>query len=188
MFLFDDFTLGKPPYFVHINIGSTRYGKFYMLNSIVVFLLLLTTWGILSGFFTPLFIALAVFSCALSVWFRYRMKTNENYPPVFSNLFRFPLYTLWLIKEIFKSTFAVARLVWTPGQKIAPSFAWIPTAQHSNLNKTIYANSITLTPGTVTVVVRGNQLGVHALENSSLEDLRNGNMDQTILKYFKEAL
>lgn len=159
-----------------------------MLNGFILFLLLLGTWWVLSGFYTPLFIGLALFSCALSVWLRIRMKTNEVQLPIFSNLLRMPIYLAWLIKEIFSSTFSVVKLVWQPKLKLKPAFAWIPTAQHSNINKTIYANSITLTPGTVTVTIRGNQLGVHALEASSLQDLREGGMDRKIHQYSKESI
>lgn len=154
-------------------------------NFTALFLCLLGTWFLLSGFTSPLFITLAVFSCAIAVWLRARMRTDQKDRPFLVNIIQFPVYLVWLIKEIFKSTFSVAKLVWHPNLTLKPTFAWIPTAQQSDVGKTMYANSITLTPGTITVVVRGNQLGVHALQSESLDDLRSGEMDKRILECYK---
>lgn len=89
-------------------------------------------------------------------------------------------YILWLIKEIAKSSLAVTKLIWSGDLKLSPSVAWIPTKQTTDFYRVIYANSITLTPGTITVCPENKRLLVHSLEGSSLKDLEKGEMDRRI--------
>jgi multicomponent Na+:H+ antiporter subunit E len=153
-----------------------------MQKALTLFSILLATWFVLSGFFSPLFIILGVVSCALAVWSQLRLHPDYKSTTSFSHLIQMPAYSIWLIKEIILSSFAVAKIVWQPNITISPVFAWIPTAQRESLSQTIFANSITLTPGTVTVLVRGNQIGVHALSQSGIDDLWKGDMDRRVSK------
>ncbi len=159
-----------------------------MQKALTLFFILLATWFVLSGFFSPLFVILGVISCALAVWSQFRLHPRYESIASFTHLIHMPAYSLWLIKEIITSSFAVAKIVWRPVINISPVFAWIPTAQRDSLNQTIFANSITLTPGTVTVLVRGNQIGVHALSQSGIDDLWEGDMDRRVTKLSQEAV
>ena len=69
----------------------------------------------------------------------------------------------WLIKEILFSTIAVVKIIWSPKMSINPVFEHITTMQQTGAGMVLYANSITLTPGTYTVDIEGRKLFVHSL-------------------------
>jgi|GEM_PF-5247096 len=72
-------------------------------------------------------------------------------------------YFPWLVREMLISSLRVARLVFTP-KKIAPEIVRKKTKIGSDLGRVIYANSITLTPGTITIDLDKDCLIVHSLE------------------------
>ncbi|WP_342257157.1 MULTISPECIES: Na+/H+ antiporter subunit E [unclassified Rickettsia] len=90
--------------------------------------------------------------------------------------YKAPLYFLWLLVEIYKSAFAVIKIVWGRDMKIEPTFEWVDAEGLPEIGQVIYGNSITLTPGTVTLDINNNMLLVHALNKSSIDDLKNGIM------------
>ena len=101
---------------------------------------------------------------------------NEGLP-----LFFFPRilnYLLWLFKEIFNSNIATAKVIIT--DKIDPEIFTIKVSQNSDVGKATYANSITLTPGTVTTQIDKNTFEVHALNSDFGDDVRNGEMDKKV--------
>ena len=89
-------------------------------------------------------------------------------------------YFLWLLKEIAKASWTVTKIIWSRDLRISPVVAWIPTKQRTDICRVIYANSITLTPGTITIDLEDKAVLVHALEKSGIEDLRTGEMDGRI--------
>jgi multicomponent Na+:H+ antiporter subunit E len=72
-------------------------------------------------------------------------------------------YFGWLFVEIIKANVAVVKAVMSPDLEISPTMTKIPTAGKSDLAKTMFANSITLTPGTVAVEMAEDHILVHAL-------------------------
>lgn len=92
------------------------------------------------------------------------------------------LYISVLIKEIFKSNFHVAKIVLSPKLNISPSIVTINTKLKSELNKTILANSITLTPGTLTLNMNEDKLIVHCLDIESANGLVNNSFEDILLK------
>jgi multicomponent Na+:H+ antiporter subunit E len=97
------------------------------------------------------------------------IKVNHN----------FIFYFFWLIKEIISSSLSVIKIIWSKND-VRPTFEWIDTKQQSDIGLVIYANSITLTPGTVTLDIKDNMLLVHALEQISIDHLKHGEMDQRV--------
>ncbi|MPN50037.1 Na(+)/H(+) antiporter subunit E [bioreactor metagenome] len=91
-----------------------------------------------------------------------------------------------LIKEIFKSNFHVAKVVLSPKLNISPTIVTITTNLKSDFDKTILANSITLTPGTLTLDMTEEKLIIHCLEENSIKDLQNSIFENILLK--KEEL
>lgn len=89
-------------------------------------------------------------------------------------------YILWLIKEIIKSGLSVTKLVWMRDLKLNPVVIWISTKQTTDAKRVIFANSITLTPGTITVCIENQRLMVHSLEYSGIKSLKEGEMDGRI--------
>ena len=91
-----------------------------------------------------------------------------------------PGYVLWLGAEIAKSNWDVARRILKPERSISPTMITLHTGQATELGQVIYANSITLTPGTVTVGLRDGVAEVHALTRDNADDLEGGDMDRHV--------
>lgn len=91
-------------------------------------------------------------------------------------------YTIILIKEILVSNINVAKIVLSPKLEISPQVIIIRTKIKSDFNKTIFANSITLTPGTLTISLDGDKIAVHCLKDEFALGLNNSDFEKIILK------
>lgn len=96
--------------------------------------------------------------------------------------FTLPIYLIWLAKEVVIANIAVARCVWLGKKSISPRIIVVTANQKSDLGIVIYANSITLTPGTVSIDLEGNNIVVHALNEESAADLLTGEMDRRVCR------
>jgi multicomponent Na+:H+ antiporter subunit E len=137
-------------------------------------------WLALSGHYTPMLVVIGGVSavgCALAAA-RMRILDAEGHPIEW--LFAWITYFPWLVGEIAKSAWAVNRIVLTPGLPICPALTVVKASQRSSIGIATFANSITLTPGTITVAVNGNDLTVHALVQESAADLAGGEMDRRV--------
>ena len=151
-----------------------------MLHAISLGLVLFGTWLLLSGYFEPLLLSFGVASCLTVVWIAHRMDmVDREGHPIHLGL-RMIGYWLWLIGEIVKSNFDVAKRIIDPKLPIQPNMFWTKASQHSDLGQVIYANSITLTPGTVSVRVTGGRILVHALTAESAASVEQGDMDRRV--------
>lgn len=147
-----------------------------------LFILLFAAWLVLSGFFSAFFIISGVTSCAVAVFISYRLGAL---PYGACRLFfrpRFFTYNIWLLKEIIKSSWDVSVRMWQLQPDISPRLAWVPTVQKDEVGLTMFANSITLTPGTVTVMVEPDRMLVHALCSEGISGLQEGDMDRRVAK------
>jgi multicomponent Na+:H+ antiporter subunit E len=144
---------------------------------------LLAFWLALSGYYTPMLVTLGVVSTAVCVLVAIRMRTaDEEGAPI--ELLRGAItYYPWLLKEIAKSAWAVTRVVLHPSLPISPTMATVQGGQRTAAGLATYANSITLTPGTVTVGVDGQMLTVHALMRDGALDLEAGGMDRRVSQF-----
>lgn len=113
-------------------------------------------------------------------------RSKYSFPSNLSKAKYAALYIWILIKEIFKSNFHVAKIVLSPKLNISPAIVTITTKVKSDFDKTILANSITLTPGTLTLDITENKLIIHCLEKESITDLQNSSFENILLK--KEEL
>lgn len=127
-------------------------------------------WLLLSGHYTPLLLTLGVLSCALVTWLSMRAESvdSEIISRVHFNL-AFWLYVPWLMKEIFIANLAVAKIILDPKLPISPSMVLFHGSQKTDVGKALYANSITLTPGTITTGIEGQAFEIHALTTADLE-------------------
>jgi multicomponent Na+:H+ antiporter subunit E len=92
------------------------------------------------------------------------MRVIDETPIKFQmNWFSFVTYCFWLLKEILKSNIAVTKTILSPQIKIKQNMFDVPLAPKSEAAQVIFANSITLTPGTITVETEENSLLVHSL-------------------------
>lgn len=137
-------------------------------------------WLTLSGHYTPLLLGFGVASVALVVWLSGRMHIIDHEGQVAGLHPRILLYWLWLGGEILKSAWRVSRLIWGPMDRIQPALRRTANTHTDDLHSVIYANSITLTPGTLSVAVHEHEIEVHALEPATLDTLDAGTMRRKV--------
>ncbi len=90
---------------------------------------------------------------------------------------------LWLLlREIFKANWQVLRLIWSPRMEVEPELHTFHTKVKSDFGKAILANSITLTPGTITVHVRDDLFMVHCLDRELADGLEDSEFAQRLEK------
>ncbi|MGH4138152.1 Na+/H+ antiporter subunit E [Clostridium sp.] len=98
------------------------------------------------------------------------------------NIMPWIVYTIILIKEILVSNFNVAKIVLSPKLVISPQIVTINTKIKTDFHKTIFANSITLTPGTLTISMDRDNITVHCLKEEFAKGLINSDFEKIILK------
>lgn len=137
-------------------------------------------WLLLSGHFEVLILAFGVVSIALVVWLSARMHIvdGESYP--FSLMPRLSRYWAWLLTEIIKSNLDVAKRVLGPSSAVQPLVFDAPASQSTDLGLVIFANSITLTPGTVSLDIEKGRIRVHALHPDIAKGVIQSGMDARV--------
>ena len=142
-------------------------------------------WLALSGYFKPFLLIGGLVCTVLIVLLAQRMKLldDEGHP---AHLLRGAVtYRPCLLWEIVKAGWAVTKAVLAPRLAVSPTMTRVVASQSTPACIATYANSITLTPGTITTAVNGNILTVHALEQSGAIDVEGGGMDQRVLAFEK---
>ncbi len=161
-----------------------------MKRSATLGLLLFAVWQLWSGMsfpwgphYEPLLLVMGVVSTALVVLIAARMNVvdAEGAPVEFVNL-RVLLYIPWLAWEIVKANVDVVKRILDPRLPISPNVIQVAASQSSELGQVVYANSITLTPGTVSVVVDASTITVHALSREAAAGVETGEMDRRVTR------
>ncbi|WP_045216440.1 Na+/H+ antiporter subunit E [Desulfonatronovibrio magnus] len=147
--------------------------------------LLMALWLILSGRFGLEPIIYGLLSVGAVVWLNFAtgtvpMKTGETVSGQCINVYRLIIYTFWLVIEIIKSGFFVAYLILHPKMPINPMIVRFQTKLPNPLARVILGNSITLTPGTLTLDIQEDYFTVHAIVDEVEEDLVSGNMEARV--------
>ena len=157
-----------------------------IIHSLSLGAVLLIVWLLLSGHYTPFILTLGVASCIVVVTVTLRMDIadHEGHPIHLS--WRALIYWPWLLVEIIKANWDVARRVLSPSLPVTPTMIRVKASQTSDLGQVIYANSITLTPGTISVDVANGEILVHALSREGAEELEGGEMDQRVTRMVGE--
>lgn len=133
-----------------------RYG-------LILALAMAAFWLAMSGFFTGMLLSLGAISIVLTLWLCARMGILDGetapylYVPLTLN------YFVWLGKEIYKANIAVVKAVMSPEMNISPTMVSVPVNRKTDMGATMFANSITLTPGTVSIEMNEDTILVHAL-------------------------
>ena len=137
-------------------------------------------WMLLSGHTEPLLLWLGLASVTVTVLIANRMDVidREGHPIHLS--LKGLVYWPWLLWEIAKANVDVARVILRRDMPIEPAVLNIEGSQKRELGHVIYGNSITLTPGTVTVDLEGGKLQVHALTRLAADGLLSGEMDRRV--------
>jgi multicomponent Na+:H+ antiporter subunit E len=160
----------------------------------VLFVVSLGFWFVMSGHYDLLHVGSGVLSSAVVAsltlgverrghLFASRHAGAPEHGPLFrvsAAWGRFLVYLPWLLYQMLKSALQVAGVVVHPRMPIDPVLVRLPVRLSGDLPLTTFGNSITLTPGTVTVDVEGREFVVHALTRAAAEDLRSGAMESRV--------
>jgi multicomponent Na+:H+ antiporter subunit E len=148
---------------------------------LLVFLGCLVFWFVLAGHFEVLDVVMAVLASAAVA------RVNRRDEALSEMLARMPgllAYAPWLLREIWTANVQVVKLVLDPSLPIDPVVIQVPMRYSSDLARTTFANSITLTPGTITLDVDGDTLIVHAITRAGAADLLAGTMARRVGRVF----
>lgn len=148
----------------------------------ISFVNLALLWMLLSGYLKPNLLVLGVLSCVLVTILAMMMKVYLSNDERFKFAIRMPFYLPWLFKEILLANLAVARKVLIPGSDIQPQCINTKPSQKTNTGIALLANSITLTPGTISIDYDDNNLLVHALTDETAQGVIDKDMDKRITK------
>ena len=134
-------------------------------------------WLALSGHYTPLVTSFGVLSVVLVVYLCERMDVIDHEGVPYEMTGRMLMYVPWLLWEIFVANVEVAKVILDPKLPISPRIVLFHGTQDTDLGRALYANSITLTPGTITTGVEGHDFQVHALRSADLQTDEEQKMD-----------
>ena len=148
------------------------------MKSFILFFILFSLWLLMSGHYNVLIVSLGIISCAFCVYVAKRGKLidDEGLPIFFMP--RLLNYLIWLFKEILKSNLSTAKVI--INGKVEPETFTVKTSQVTDVAKVTYANSITLTPGTVTTKIQKGVVEVHALNSDYGTDVRTNDRDKKV--------
>ncbi len=155
------------------------------LRMLILLAALTAAWLLWSGIYKPLLLSLGAFSCLLTFVIVKRMGYFDEDTFALRFSLRLLAYWGWLIKEIVLSSLAVAKVVLHPRLPISCRVIELKASTPHAVGQVIFANSITLTPGTLTLDLYEGQLKVHALTQATADDLMSGEMDHRVARLRK---
>ena len=151
-----------------------------MLRASATFSILFILWILLSGHTEPLLLFLGVASCVLTFTLAYRMEVFHPHSHTLQLSAQLPHYLPWLFWQIVLSNIAVARIILRPRISPKPQAMWIPATQKTTSGIALHANSITLTPGTLSVEVKKGEILVHSVSEEIAKDIEAGEIDRRV--------
>ncbi len=156
-----------------------------IIKTIIICIINFTCWFIFSTNTEPFYLYSGAASTLIVAFlaFRLQIMQSNNWHHYFN--YRILSYGLWLVKEIITSTIDVAIRIWQVKPDLSPEYFWIPSHQKNDIGRTIYSNSITLTPGTISIVVDDEKYYVHALTHDSKKSLEVRHMDSLVCNLSK---
>ena len=152
-----------------------------MKRALSLFLLLFAFWLFLSGHYDFWLIGLGFVSSVIAVCLARRMGIVDAEGLPLSLVPGLLRYAPWLFATVIRANFDVARRILHPRLPITPRVIHVPAEQRSAPGQASYANSITLTPGTISLEVSDDEIEVHALSVDAAEDLQSGEMGRSVV-------
>lgn len=140
-------------------------------------------WVLLSGMLTPFLLAAGLGAALATALLARRMEIADREGLPLHLTLAAVTYWPWLVKEILKSGWQVARIVLDPRLPVSPTLVRFKPSQQSTLGLVTHANSITLTPGTVTVEADHDEFLVHALTREGADGLEGSEMDRRVSRF-----
>ncbi|MCI8837883.1 MAG: Na+/H+ antiporter subunit E [Hungatella sp.] len=140
-----------------------------------MYLLFLAVWLILNGKVTAEILLFGIVISAVLFAFTCRFLDYSLHKEILLlRLMPFFIRYFWvLVKEIFKANISVLKLIFSPELQPEPGVVYFDTDFKTQTAKMLLANSITLTPGTITVSVEGNRFCVHCLDQELADGVEN---------------
>ncbi|MDF1823526.1 MAG: Na+/H+ antiporter subunit E [Verrucomicrobiales bacterium] len=154
----------------------------------VVFGLLFLTWMIFSGLFDAFHLTLGLISCGIITWMSADLLFEDRTIPLgrrFKQGIGLGSYCLWLLWQILLSNLHLFRLAFSPKEALQPHIVRYETKLKTDFEKYLLANSITLTPGTVTIKIMGDTFYIHAISDFAAKGL-DGEMERRIARIFAQ--
>ncbi|WP_339719774.1 Na+/H+ antiporter subunit E [uncultured Paraglaciecola sp.] len=149
--------------------GEARLSSVLLLLSVLA-----VSWLLWSGLYKPLVMGLGAFSCLLSAYLAYRMGFFRHHKALVRLLPRLPGYWMWLLKEIVVSSIDVTKMILSPSLPISPTVVKLKAQTKTDVGQVIFGNSITLSPGTVTLDMHKGEVLVHCLTSDGAAELQKG--------------
>ena len=147
---------------------------------LILAVLLIAAWVLWSGYLKPLLLGLGALSCLLTVWIVRRMGYFDDENFAFHYDWRLFGFWAWLGREVVVSSIDVARIVLRPRLDVEPKVVSIDGSGLGPVDLALLGNSITLTPGTLTLDVHEDRLLVHALTADGAAALERGEMQRRV--------
>ena len=179
-----------------LRLQKTTKRRHKRLVSVVLqFAILFVFWLILSGHYDPKYISIGVLSAGLVTFLtndlfystlRYGERVETKTQLVFLQLWRFLAYLPWLLSRIIMANVQVAYLVLHPKMPIEPVLFLFRTQMRKGIAQVTLANSITLTPGTVTVNLENGKYIIHTLKPPLAQELVEAKMQNKVAKVYLE--
>jgi multicomponent Na+:H+ antiporter subunit E len=171
-------------------LEETSKRTFRPLNVLATFTLLFAFWMVLSGFFDLFHLVLGAVCSAIVAYASHDLLFTQTNLKTLKERHaagkKFLLYLPWLMYQIYLANVHVVYLVWSPRMPIEPKIIRFKTKWQGDLVLVTMANSITLTPGTITLDIRDGEFCVHALSKKVADDLLGGEMQDRVGRIYGE--
>jgi multicomponent Na+:H+ antiporter subunit E len=174
--------------------------RIFLGNRVIQFLFLLAFWLLLSGHYDVTHISMGIGSCLLVILLNHRFMKYHFYEaerdeteaklkgiaPARIRIFRLLLYIPWLMWQIVVASLQVAYVVLHPKRPVDPSVIRFKTRLPNVASKVILGNSITLTPGTITIQIDGDEFLVHALMDVCSSGIVDGSLPTQVARLYEK--
>jgi multicomponent Na+:H+ antiporter subunit E len=164
-----------------LQAGRLQYRA--MAASLAVFFTCFVTWMLLAGQFRPIDFVFGAVGAALVALVNRDLEQLSEVLRHGGGLLR---YVPWLLREVWLANLQVVKIVLHPRLPIDPVLVRVPARLSTDLARTVFANSITLTPGTITIEAGPDELLVHALTQGAADDLVAGTMARRVGRIFDD--
>jgi multicomponent Na+:H+ antiporter subunit E len=175
--------------------------QIFWLNSIIQFALLLAVWLLMSGHYDFFHISMGVLSSLAVVLLHLRLRKYYVFEeeladakarmkdifPVRLRFGRVLFYIPWLTWQIVIASLQVAAVVLNPKMPIDPALIRFKTKFPNTSARVILGNSITLTPGTITIQIKGDEFLVHSLMDASASGILDGSLPGEVAKLYEKT-
>jgi multicomponent Na+:H+ antiporter subunit E len=148
----------------------------------ILLLALALTWLAWSGLYKPLLISLGLLSVVLTFWLCWRMGLLQRSVFALDLVHRMLGFWASLLVDIVRSNLVVARIILSPRLPISPTLVQLEPGLEGQVGLATLANSVTLTPSTVTIDAHHGVMLVHCLTVDSARETRDGELDQRLRK------